>query len=44
MLLTQAKKVAEQNGLNFADVIAEVEGSRVKSSPTVPRPPSPAAP
>lgn len=40
MLLTKAKQVAEQNGLNFSDVVAEVEGNKSKSDVPLPRPPA----
>ena len=39
MLLTKAKEIAEQNGVNFSEVIAEVEGNSVKSDVPLPRPP-----
>jgi len=41
MLLTQAKKVAEKNGVNFSEVLSEVEGNKSKSDVPLPRPPSP---
>jgi len=41
MLLTQAKKVAENNGVNFEEVLAQVNGNKVKSDVPLPRPPSP---
>lgn len=44
MLLTQAKKVAEHNGVNFSEVLSEVEGNKVKSDVPLPRPPSPPMP
>ena len=39
MLLNKAKEVAEQNGVNFSDVLAEVEGNKSKSDVPLPRPP-----
>lgn len=39
MLLSQAKKMAEANGVNFSDVVAEVEGAKSKSDVPLPRPP-----
>ena len=41
MLLKKAKEVAEQNGVNFSEVIAEVEGKGVRSDVPLPRPPKP---
>jgi hypothetical protein len=41
MLLTKAKQMAEANGVNFSEVIAEVEGNKVKSEVPLPRPPAP---
>jgi hypothetical protein len=40
MLLTQAKKMAEQNGLDWGSIISEIGSNSVKSSPTVPHPPA----
>jgi hypothetical protein len=40
MLLTQAKKMAEANGVNFNDVISAVEGEKGKADIPMPRPPS----
>lgn len=42
MLLTQAKKIADQNGVDFADVVSEVEGNKTRSDVPLPRPPKPA--
>ncbi len=42
MLLTQAKKMAESNGVNFSEVVSEVEGNKSKSDVPLPRPPKPA--
>jgi hypothetical protein len=42
MLLKKAKEIADQNGVNFSEVVAEVEGSKVKSDVPLPRPPAPA--
>jgi hypothetical protein len=39
MLLKKAKEMAEANGVNFSDVLAEVEGNSVKSDVPLPRPP-----
>lgn len=41
MLLKKAKEVAEQNGVNFSEVIAEVEGAKIKSDVPLPKPPKP---
>jgi len=38
MLLNKAKQVAEQNGVNFSDVLAEVEGNKSRSDVPLPRP------
>lgn len=40
MLLNQAKKIAEQNGVDFSAVLAEVEGNKSKADVPLPRPPS----
>lgn len=40
-MLKQVKKVAEENGLDWNSVMAEVEGASAKASPTVPRMTSP---
>jgi hypothetical protein len=40
MLLTKAKEVAEKNGVNFSEIVSEVEGNNVKSDVPLPRPPS----
>ena len=42
MLLSKAKQVAEQNGVDFSAVLAEVEGNKSKSEVPLPRPPVPA--
>jgi hypothetical protein len=44
MLLKKAKEVAEQNGVNFSEVLSAVEGKQVKSDVPLPRPPSPGGP
>lgn len=41
MLLMKAKEIADQNGVDFSSVVAEVEGNKVKSD--VPLPKAPAA-
>jgi hypothetical protein len=41
MLLKKAKEIADQNGVDFGAVVAEVEGSKVKSDVPLPRPPKP---
>jgi hypothetical protein len=41
MLLSKAKEMAEANGVNFSEVVAEVEGNKAKSDVPLPRPPSP---
>ena len=41
MLLMKAKEIASQNGIDFSEVIAEVEGNRSKSDIPLPRPPGP---
>lgn len=41
MLLKKAKEIADQNGVNFSEVVAEVEGKGVKSDVPLPRPPKP---
>lgn len=41
MLLKKAKEMAEKNGVNFSDVVAEVEGHKSKSDVPLPRPPAP---
>lgn len=41
MLLTKVKEIAEQNGIDFSEVVAEVEGSKIKSDVPLPRPPTP---
>jgi len=40
MLLQKAKQVAEQNGVNFSEVLSEVEGNKSRSDVPLPRPPS----
>jgi hypothetical protein len=40
-LLTQAKKMAEANGVEWSSVLSEVSGNASKSSASVPRPPRP---
>lgn len=40
-LLKQAKQMAEQNGLDWNEISAEVSGKAVTSSPSVPHPPKP---
>jgi hypothetical protein len=42
MLLKKAKEIADQNGVNFSEVVAEVEGNKSKSDVPLPRPPAPA--
>ncbi len=44
MLLKKAKEMAEKSGVDFHDVVAEVEGNAVKSDVPLPRPPSAAPP
>lgn len=39
-LLTQAKKMAEANNLDWSSIMDKVGGSAVSSSRTVPRPPN----
>lgn len=39
MLLSQAKKIADSNGINFSDIVAEISGNVTRSD--APRPPSP---
>lgn len=41
MLLSKAKEIADQNGVNFSELISEVEGNKVKSDVPLPRPPAP---
>lgn len=43
MLLKKAKEIAEQNGVDFSAVVAEVEGNNIKSDVPLPRPPKPGA-
>lgn len=38
-LFKQGQKVAQANGLDFYEIISEVEGNKVKASATLPRPP-----
>jgi hypothetical protein len=38
-LLQQAKKVAEANGIDFNEVMSEMNGKTVSASATMPRPP-----
>ena len=38
MLLSKAKEVAEQNGVDFKEVLAMVEGNKVRSDVPLPRP------
>lgn len=39
MLLSKAKEVAEANGVDFKEILAMVEGNKVKSDVPLPRPP-----
>lgn len=41
MLLSKAKEMAEKSGVNFSEVVAEVEGAKSKSDVPLPRPPAP---
>ena len=41
MLLKKAKEMAEKSGVNFSEVVSEVEGNKSKSDIPLPRPPSP---
>jgi hypothetical protein len=43
-LVTQAKKIADDNGVNFNEVLSEVEGNKVRSDRPLPRPPAPSMP
>ena len=40
MLLTKAKEIAEQNGVDFGALVAELAGDKVKSDVPLPRPPA----
>jgi len=40
MLLKKAKEMAESNGVNFSEVVSEVEGNTKKADVPLPRPPS----
>jgi len=44
MLLSKAKEVAEQNGIDFGAIVAEIEGNKSRSDVPLPRPPSPSLP
>ena len=44
MLLSQARKMAEENGLDWNDIMAKVSGNKVRSDIPMPRPPSPGGP
>lgn len=39
MLLMKAKEIAQQNGVDFSAIVAEVEGKGVRSDVPLPRPP-----
>ena len=41
MLLSKAKEIADANGVNFSELVAEIEGNKVKSDVPLPRPPGP---
>jgi hypothetical protein len=43
-MLKQVKRVAEQNGLSWSDIMSKVEGNESKASATLPRPPAAGAP
>ncbi len=40
-LLSQARKMAEQNGVDWNAVLSEVSGNKVRSDISLPRPPIP---
>lgn len=40
MLLQKAKEVADANGVDWNEVMSEVEGNKVKANVPLPRPPS----
>jgi len=40
MLLTKAKEIADNNGVDFSAIVAEVEGNKSKSDVPLPRPPA----
>lgn len=42
-LLKQIKQAAEANGVDWNEVLSEVEGNKSKASATLPRPPAPPA-
>jgi hypothetical protein len=39
MLLSKAKEIAEQNGLDFSQVVSEVEDKTARADVPLPRPP-----
>jgi hypothetical protein len=41
LLLRKAKEMADANGVDWNDVMAEVEGNKSKAEVPLPRPPSP---
>jgi hypothetical protein len=44
MLVSEAKKIADQNNVDFSSVLSEVEGNAVKADRPLPRPPAPQGP
>jgi hypothetical protein len=40
MLLKKAKEIADQNGVDFGAVVAEVTDAKIKSDVPLPRPPA----
>jgi hypothetical protein len=40
-MLKQVKQVAEKNGIDWSEVVSEVEGNKTGASATLPRPPKP---
>ena len=43
LLLKKAKEVADQNGVDWNSVLAEIEGNKSKADVPLPRPPRPGA-
>jgi hypothetical protein len=41
LLLQKAKEVADQNGIEWNSVLAELEGNKAKADVPLPRPPKP---
>jgi hypothetical protein len=41
MLLKKAKEIADQNGVDFGAVVAEVTDAKIKSDVPLPKPPKP---